>query len=100
MKHFLNRGLQLAAAGAFAVATTLTLQACSDFTDPLLNAPDPDIINPSDVQSSEGALALYNGSFTRLRAATTGTGSGADGDWLWGGLLADEWSTSSTFVQN
>jgi hypothetical protein len=75
------------------------LQGCDDTADTLLEAIDPDIINPSDTRSSEGAQALYIGSFNRLRAAMLGTGD-SSGDYLFGGLLADEWSTSSTFIQN
>jgi hypothetical protein len=48
------------------------------------------------VQSAAGATAVRNGALSRLRTAT------ADGEstWLFGGLLVDEWSSSSTFVQN
>jgi hypothetical protein len=79
------------------VLTTLTLllmpmAGCSD----LLEATDPDIINPIDVESPEGAAALRIGALERFRDMTGGNES----TWLFGGLLADEWSTSSTFVQN
>jgi hypothetical protein len=67
--------------------------------DTLLQATDPDLIPPPDTRSAEGALAMYNGALNRLRQITGGyTGEGSS--WLFGGLLADEWSTSSTFVQN
>lgn len=79
----------LAAAGVLAVA------AC-DLTDSLLEAKDPDLINPGDVQNAEGALALANGALEFFRDVSAGDES----TWLFGGLLADEWSTSSTFVQN
>src|SRR5687768_1897461 len=79
----------LAAAGVVAIA------AC-DLTDSLLDAKDPDLINPEDVQNAEGALALANGALEFFRDLTAGDES----TWLFGGLLADEWSTSSTFVQN
>ncbi len=70
--------------------------ACDEVTDNLLEATDPDIINPDDIKNIEGAVALYNGALERFREIT------ADGvtTWLFGGLLADEWSTTSTFVQN
>jgi hypothetical protein len=84
---------------ALAVAAAGVLGACSNATDTLLEAVDPDLINPTDTQSPEGAQALYVGTFGRLRAALTGTGD-SSGDFLFGGLLADEWSTSSTFIQN
>src|ERR1051325_6177257 len=85
-----------------AVTTTLalvaaaTLSACNTLKDNLLEAVDPDIIDPSNVESAAGAIAVRNGALERLRVMT------ADGEstWLFGGLLADEWATSSTFVQN
>jgi hypothetical protein len=84
----------LAAAGLLAIA------ACK-LTDSLLEAKDPDIINPQDVQNAEGALALANGALDFFRDITGGSGATGEGStWLFGGLLADEWSTSSTFVQN
>lgn len=70
-----------------------------DSTDTILQAVDPDLINPPDTRSAEGAQALYFGAMDRLRQITGGTG-GEGSSWLFGGLLADEWSTSSTFVQN
>jgi hypothetical protein len=57
---------------------------------------DPDIIDPSSVESAAGAVAVRNGALARLRAATADDES----SWLFGGLLVDEWATSSTFVQN
>jgi starch-binding outer membrane protein, SusD/RagB family len=74
------------------------LVAC-DTKDTLLEAVDPDVIDPSDVNSIEGAQAVYIGALGRLRQATGGS-NGEGSSWLFGGLLADEWSTSSTFVQN
>jgi starch-binding outer membrane protein, SusD/RagB family len=77
-------------------ASILVLSACSSVTDSLLEATDPDIINPGDTRSSEGALGLANGALDSFRAIT----AGSESTWLFGGLLADEWSTSSTFPQN
>lgn len=85
-----------------AVATTLALlsvagvTACDSLKTNLLEAPNPSIIDPSSVQSAAGATAVRNGALSQLRSAT------ADGEstWMFGGLLADEWATSSTFVQN
>jgi len=73
-----------------------SLAACSDVVDPLLEADDPDIISPANINSPEGAAALYRGAITRLSDATGGNES----TWMYGGLLADEYGTSSTFVQN
>ena len=94
MRVQIIRGRMIAAvilSGAVAV-----LGACSDLKENLLEAQDPDIIDPAAVQSAAGAVAVRNGALARLRTAT------ADGEstWLFGGLLVDEWATSSTFVQN
>jgi len=89
------------AVGALAVTVlplVTGLVACGT-KDSLLEATDPDIIDPSAVNSAEGAAALYFGALGRLRQATGGS-TGEGSSWLFGGLLADEWSTSSTFVQN
>ncbi|HEU5186059.1 MAG TPA: hypothetical protein VFU01_15915 [Gemmatimonadaceae bacterium] len=80
---------------ALAAGWLLVLGAC-DITDSLLEAKDPDIINPDDIQNAEGAVALANGALEFFRDLSAGDES----TWLFGGLLADEWSTSSTFVQN
>ena len=90
------------AARAFALAAIVAvIPACSNITDPLLNAKDPDPIDPTAVQNADGAVGLYNGAIGRLRAATASTDSSLqEPSWLFSGLLADEWSTSSTFVQN
>ena len=82
-----------------AVALGPLLGACSDVTDTLLDAVDPDVIPPESTNSAEGAASLYNGALARLKTIASGTG-GEGSTWLFGGLLADEWSTSSTFVQN
>lgn len=78
---------------AAALASTA---ACSGITDTLLEATDPDLVNPGNIQSIEGARGLATGTINRLTAIT----GGAESTWLFGGLLADEWATSSTFVQN
>ena len=88
-----------AAVAVSAVALIPALAACGDAKDTLLEAVDPDVIPPGASNSAEGALALYYGALGRLKTATAGTG-GEGSTWLFGGLLADEWSTSSTFVQN
>jgi hypothetical protein len=99
MRHFLTPSR-----AAFRVTALVVLSGfvgCSDLKDNLLEAPDPDIIDPSAVQSANGANSVRIGALSRLRLAAGGSGNaGTEGTWLLGGLLADEWSTSSTFVQN
>lgn len=70
--------------------------ACSSVTDSLLEVEDPDLIMPTNVNSLPGARAVANGALGRFRTAT----AGAEGTWMYGGLLTDEWTTSSTFIQN
>ena len=99
MRHSLQNSRAVVAAIALVIASGFV--GCNQVKDDLLEATDPDIIDPSSVQSAEGAVAVRNGALARLRLMTTGSGNaGTEGTWLMGGLLADEWSTSSTFVQN
>lgn len=87
------RAAQLLLAAGIAV---LAAQACSNVTDPLLEAQDPDLILPNNVNSLPGARAVAEGALGRFRNMT----AGAESMWMYGGLMADEWTTSSTFVQN
>ncbi len=82
--------------GVAAAALALSLSACQTANDRLLGVTDPDIINPSDIVNADGAVALANGTIGTFRSIT----GGGESTWLFGGLLADEWSTSSTFIQN
>ena len=84
------------AARSAVLALALVATACSSATDSLLEAEDPDLIPPGATRTAEGALALANGALGSFRDITAGNES----TWLFGGLLADEWSTSSTFPQN
>jgi len=79
-----------------ALVAAAALVGCDTVKTNLLEAVNPSIINPSSVQSAAGAVAVKNGALSRLRTAT------ADGEstWMFGGLLVDEWASSSTFVQN
>lgn len=72
-----------------------------DVNDKLLNAPDPDLIDPADLQSPDGAEGVRLGAMRRWVLTTAGPNSnGNESTWLFGGLLVDEWSTASTFVEN
>lgn len=82
---------------ASAAATLAGLVACHGaVTESLLTATDPDLINPDAIQNADGATALRNGALARLRSIA----GGSESPWLFPGLLADEWTTSSTFIQN
>ena len=70
-------------------------------TDALLTATDPDLVNPKDLDNPDGAEGLRLGAMRRWVLSTAGPNSnGNESTWLFGGLLADEWGTASTFVQN
>lgn len=83
--------------GRRALAAALLMAAvvsCVGGPDEILSVQDPDIINPSDVQSAAGANAVRLGALARLNAATTG----GEGLTQLGGLLADEWRSGDTFI--
>jgi hypothetical protein len=96
-----TRRLPRGARATIAAALTLvSLYACNA-TEQLLEATDPDLVDPGDVQNASGAEAMRIGALARWRDATGGdNGNGDENTWLLGGLLADEWGTASTFVQN
>jgi hypothetical protein len=71
----------------------LTLSAACAPSD-VLDVQDPDIINPSDVQSPAGADAVRLGTLARFTSAT----SGAEGLFLLGGLFSDEWVNGDSFI--
>ena len=95
MRKALPFGERLTRAMLHGVSAALLL-SCSSVTDALLEAEDPDLISPASARSDPGAVAVANGALGRLRDVT----AGAESTWLFGGLLADEWGTSSTFIQN
>jgi hypothetical protein len=69
-----SRGSRLRWVASLAVAGTLALSACN--VSDMLSVTDPDVINPSDVQSAAGASAVRLGAIARLNAATSGGSSG------------------------
>lgn len=75
-----------------AVTVAAVLTSCS--ATEILEVKDPDIVNPSDVQSVAGADAVRVGALARLNAAT----SGEESLLLLGGLLADEWINGDSFI--
>lgn len=100
--HTLNvRGFARARAVLLGSCVALAAFGSTACQDSLLKTTDPDLISPSDLDSPEGADALRIGALQRWRFATGGDNTnGQESTWLTGGLLADEWGTSSTFVQN
>ena len=84
-------------ASLVAAAAALPLTGCTSTGD-LLDVTDPDIINPSDVQSQAGANAVRLGALARLNAATSGGSSASEGLFLLSGLFADEWENGDSFI--
>ncbi|MBW3630738.1 MAG: hypothetical protein KY464_15780, partial [Gemmatimonadetes bacterium] len=89
--------------GMLALAASLPLAACE--TDEVLSVTDPDIINPEELQTAEGAEGLRLGALSRFIGTTSGTNSAPPSGtffetlFVWSGLLADEWQTGDTFAQ-
>ena len=73
-------------------AMALIASACDTTT--FLEIEDPDIINPSNVQSSAGANAVRLGALARLNSAS----SGGESMLLLGGLFTDEWINGDSFI--
>jgi hypothetical protein len=87
----LRRNAGMTALAAVAVVTA-PMGGCS--TDEILSVQDPDLINPSDVQSPAGANAVRVGALNRFNIAT----SGGESLLLLGGLFADEWINGDSFI--
>ncbi|HEY2850417.1 MAG TPA: hypothetical protein VGI97_11105 [Gemmatimonadaceae bacterium] len=81
---------------ALAASAAVSTSCHNSVTETVLAVQLPGIIAPAATTTISGAIALTNGARARLRDMTAGTES----SWLFGGLLGDEWTTSSTFVQN
>ena len=95
MRHAFHFGGRLKHA-MISTALAIAMVGCESATDSLLEVEDPDLIGPANTNSAPGALAVASGALGRLNDVTVG----AESTWLFGGLLADEWGTSSTFIQN
>lgn len=80
------------ARAAMAVAGLALATACapSDFLD----VSDPDIIDPTQVNSPAGARAVRVGALSRFAVAT----SGGESLFLLGGLFSDEWNNGDTYI--
>jgi hypothetical protein len=73
-------------------AVALAAASCDSST--FLEIEDPDIINPSNVQSAAGANAVRLGALARLNSAS----SGGESLLLLGGLFTDEWINGDSFI--
>lgn len=81
---------------AMTAALALGATACSP--DAILEVEDPDIINPSNVQSPAGAEAVRLGALSRFVGATSGATGQDESLWLLGGLFADEWINGDSYI--
>jgi starch-binding outer membrane protein, SusD/RagB family len=75
------------------VACALALTGCQ--LDSVVKATDPDVIDPSFIRSVSGAEGVRIGTLGRFNANTTG----GESMLLYGGLMADEFTTGDTFSQ-
>jgi hypothetical protein len=89
----MNRGR---AASSVSLAVTAALAAFTFACTPseILEIEDPDIINPSNVESAAGANAVRLGALSRFNGATVGDES----LFFYGGLFADEWINGDSFI--
>jgi hypothetical protein len=87
-----------AATWRWAAVASLAVVALACTPSEALDVTDPDIINPTDVQSAAGANAVRVGAIGRLTAATSGGSSNSEGLFLLSGLLADEWINGDSFI--
>lgn len=84
-----------AAAMTLSALLLIPVTSCERARTDLLDAVDPDIIQPSTISSPEAADALRIGTLSRFRGITAGGEA-----WLLPGMLADEWKSSNTFSQH
>ena len=98
MNRYFKHG-RPAAAILIASGLALTVACKGSINDALLTAVDPDIINPSSVNSQDGAEGLRLGVVSRLTTLTGAAPANAEGVWFMGGMLADEWKSGDTFIQ-
>jgi starch-binding outer membrane protein, SusD/RagB family len=63
-----------------------------------LEVRDPDIIQPTDVESPAGANGVRIGAIARLNFATSGGSGSSEGLFLLSGLLTDEWINGDSFI--
>lgn len=98
MIRYMKTG-RTALAVMFAGGLAFTAACSGSLNDNLLTAVDPDIINPADVNSVDGAEGLRLGVLRRLVTMTGEPAANAEGVWFMSGMLADEWKSGDTFIQ-
>lgn len=99
-RYFLPMAANSAVRSARTVARLGAMAAVSIFVggcalDNIVKATDPDIIDPTFIQSASGADGIRVGTLGRFNANTTG----GESMLLYGGLMGDEFTTGDTFTQ-
>ncbi|MGI8548516.1 MAG: hypothetical protein ACR2M1_14520 [Gemmatimonadaceae bacterium] len=95
MMHYIHK-LNKATRAATTIGTLAVVAAAAGCSrDTLLGVDNPNVIDPSALNSPDGAEGLRVGAITRFKAMTA-TG---ESSWLFGGLLTDEWKSTDTFTQ-
>lgn len=74
------------------IAASLGFMGCS--TEEIVSVETPDIVDPANVESANGANAVRVGALTRLNFST----SGDESLFLLGGLFADEFNNGDSFI--
>ncbi len=82
-------------AGGLLVALSLLPQACS--TDRILAVDNPNVIDPSKLNSPAGAAAAYAGAIGDFAYANDGDNGVIEGQILVSGVMSDEYLDSETF---
>jgi starch-binding outer membrane protein, SusD/RagB family len=83
---------------SLAMVAGLVVLAANCSPDDLLSVEDPDIINPSNVQSSAGAEAVRLGALSRFNGATSGATGQDESLFLLGGLFSDELINGDSYI--
>ena len=83
---------------SLAMVAGLVVLAANCSPDDLLSVEDPDIINPSTVQSSAGAEAVRLGALSRFNGATSGATGQDESLFLLGGLFSDELINGDSYI--
>jgi hypothetical protein len=74
------------------------LGACNA-QDSLLEQQQPQLVKPSDIENSTGAISLYNGALSRFRTALNGGNNNQESIWGFEALMTDEVQSADSFSQ-
>lgn len=83
---------------SLALMAGMAILAAGCTPDTILEVEDPDIINPSNVQSPAGAEAVRLGALSRFNGATSGATGQDESLFLLGGLFTDELINGDSYI--